>query len=92
MKKSRAQDSPSRHGERFVRGWKRLRADERRVWIFRMKRPGDDRPDPPGGRAAERLRQFEEARLSPEERARLDREKARPGKRAAGAKRKRGKT
>jgi hypothetical protein len=27
-----------------------------------MKRPGDITPDPPGGRAAERLRQFEEAR------------------------------
>ena len=26
------------------------------------KRPGDKTPDPPGGRAAERLRMFEEAR------------------------------
>ena len=57
-----------------------------------MKRPGDNRPDPPGGRAAERLRQFEEARISPEERARLERKKVEPGKNAAAAKRKRGKT
>jgi hypothetical protein len=27
-----------------------------------MRRPGDDTPDPPGGRAAERLRHFENAR------------------------------
>ena len=33
-----------------------------------MKKPGDKTPDPPGGRAAERLRQFEEARLPPSER------------------------
>ena len=33
-----------------------------------MKRPGDKSPDPPGGRAAERLRQFEDARLPPAER------------------------
>jgi hypothetical protein len=33
-----------------------------------MKKPGDNRPDPPGGRAAERLREFEEARLPPKER------------------------
>jgi hypothetical protein len=26
------------------------------------KRPGDTKPDPPGGRALERLRMFEEAR------------------------------
>jgi hypothetical protein len=26
------------------------------------KRPGDETPEPPGGRAAERLRMFEEAR------------------------------
>jgi hypothetical protein len=38
-----------------------------------MKRPGDKTPDPPGGRAAERLRQFEEARLPPEERAERER-------------------
>ena len=56
-----------------------------------MKRPGDNRPDPPGGRAAERLRQFEEARLSPEERARLECAKAGAGKQAPAAKRKRGK-
>jgi hypothetical protein len=30
-----------------------------------MKRPGDTTPDPPGGRAAERLRLFEEARKPP---------------------------
>ena len=30
-----------------------------------MKRPGDTTPDPPGGRAAERLRVFEEARKTP---------------------------
>lgn len=30
-----------------------------------MKRPGDTRPDPPGGRAAERLREFEAARCPP---------------------------
>ena len=30
-----------------------------------MKRPGDTTPDPPGGRAADRLRLFEEARKSP---------------------------
>ena len=35
-----------------------------------MKKPGDKSPDPPGGRAAERLRQFEEARLPPSERDR----------------------
>ena len=33
-----------------------------------MKKPGDTSPDPPGGRAAERLRQFKEARLPPSER------------------------
>ncbi|MCC6988534.1 MAG: hypothetical protein IT181_06030 [Acidobacteria bacterium] len=27
-----------------------------------MKRPGDTRPEPPGGRAAERLREHERAR------------------------------
>jgi len=27
-----------------------------------MKRPGDKSPEPPGGRAAERLRMFEDAR------------------------------
>jgi hypothetical protein len=30
-----------------------------------MKRPGDTTPDPPGGRAAERLRMFENARRAP---------------------------
>ena len=30
-----------------------------------MKRPGDTTPDPPGGRAAERLRMFEDARRPP---------------------------
>ena len=30
-----------------------------------MKRPGDTTPDPPGGRAAERLRLFEGARRRP---------------------------
>lgn len=32
-----------------------------------MKRPGDTTPDPPGGRAADRLRLFEGARTSPSE-------------------------
>jgi hypothetical protein len=32
-----------------------------------MKRPGDTTPDPPGGRAAERLRLFEGARRPPSE-------------------------
>jgi hypothetical protein len=32
-----------------------------------MKYPGDKTPDPPGGRAAERLRLFEGARQSPSE-------------------------
>ena len=32
-----------------------------------MKRPGDTTPDPPGGRAAERLRMFEDARRPPDE-------------------------
>lgn len=32
-----------------------------------MKHPGDKTPDPPGGRAAERLRLFEGARQSPSE-------------------------
>jgi len=32
-----------------------------------MKRPGDKTPDPPGGRAADRLRMFEEARKPPSE-------------------------
>ena len=27
-----------------------------------MKRPGDPNPDPPGGRAAERLKMYEQAR------------------------------
>jgi hypothetical protein len=27
-----------------------------------MKRPGDTKPEPPGGRALRRLRQFEESR------------------------------
>jgi hypothetical protein len=31
-----------------------------------MRRPGDTTPDPPGGRAAERLRMFENARRPPE--------------------------
>lgn len=31
-----------------------------------MRRPGDTTPEPPGGRAAERLRMFEEARRPPE--------------------------
>jgi hypothetical protein len=39
-----------------------------------MKRPGDRRPDPPGGRAAERLREYEDARLPPGERERRERE------------------
>jgi hypothetical protein len=30
-----------------------------------MKRPGDKTPEPPGGRAAERLRMFENARHAP---------------------------
>lgn len=30
-----------------------------------MKKPGDETPDPPGGRAAERLREFLEKRLPP---------------------------
>lgn len=30
-----------------------------------MKRPGDTTPEPPGGRAAERLRMFENARHAP---------------------------
>jgi hypothetical protein len=30
-----------------------------------MKRPGDTTPEPPGGRAAERLRMFENARHVP---------------------------
>jgi len=52
-----------------------------------MKRPGDKSPDPPGGRAAERLREFEEARLPPAERERL----AKPaGKSSRGKKRKKG--
>ena len=32
-----------------------------------MKRPGDKTPEPPGGRAAERLRMFENARHAPAE-------------------------
>jgi|RhiMetStandDraft_4_1073278.scaffolds.fasta_scaffold193073_2 hypothetical protein len=32
-----------------------------------MKRPGDDTPEPPGGHAAERLRQFEKSRHVPDE-------------------------
>jgi hypothetical protein len=31
-----------------------------------MKRPGDKTPEPPGGRAAERLRMFEYARRGPD--------------------------
>lgn len=31
-----------------------------------MRRPGDTTPDPPGGRAAERLRMFEDARRPPQ--------------------------
>ena len=38
-----------------------------------MKRPGDKSPDPPGGRALERLRQFEDARLPPAEREERER-------------------
>jgi len=30
-----------------------------------MKKPGDETPDPPGGRAAERLREFLDQRLPP---------------------------
>ncbi|HET9600409.1 MAG TPA: hypothetical protein VFP08_02420 [Acidimicrobiales bacterium] len=38
-------------------------------------RPGDHDPDPPGGRAAERRREFEQARgLAPEEMTPLDEE------------------
>ena len=28
-----------------------------------MKRPGDEEPEPPGGRAAERLKKFQQERL-----------------------------
>jgi hypothetical protein len=42
-----------------------------------MKRPGDKSPDPPGGRAAERLRQFEDARLPPAEREERERREER---------------
>jgi hypothetical protein len=31
-----------------------------------MRRPGEDKPDPPGGRAAERVREFLKARFGPE--------------------------
>jgi len=42
-----------------------------------MKRPGDKSPDPPGGRAAERLRQFEDARLPSAEREERERREER---------------
>jgi hypothetical protein len=50
-----------------------------------MKRPGDATPDPPGGRAAERLRMFEDARRPPDEPCDPDpkaatRKKTTPGK------------
>lgn len=53
-----------------------------------MKRPGDKSPTPPGGRAAERLRQFEEARLPPEERERRRAEEERIARKETGKKRK----
>jgi len=42
-----------------------------------MKRPGDEEPEPPGGRAAERLREFLRERLpaeTPSEKARNENE------------------
>lgn len=43
-----------------------------------MKRPGDDRPPPPGGRAAERLREFEAARADPVKKQKSDKEDEQP--------------
>jgi hypothetical protein len=34
--------------------------------VLNMKRPGDEEPEPPGGRAAERLREFLRQRLPPD--------------------------
>jgi hypothetical protein len=50
--------------------------DEREKGMTR--RPGDTTPEPPGGRAAERLRMFEEARAAKE--APADRPKTKAGK------------
>jgi hypothetical protein len=49
-----------------------------------MKRAGDVTPEPPGGRAAERLRMFEDARRPPvENRDRLDSPRKTTGSRTA---------
>ena len=52
-----------------------------------IRRPGDKEPEPPGGRAAERLRMFEEARtpLAPQTspRKKTDKRKRRSKKRDA---------
>jgi hypothetical protein len=41
-----------------------------------VRRPGDKTPEPPGGRAAERLRMFEQARRPSEPDARKDKERS----------------
>lgn len=39
-----------------------------------MRRPGDNEPDPPGGRAAERLREFLEQHMDEDERKKIETE------------------
>jgi len=39
-----------------------------------MRRPGDNEPDPPGGRAAERLREFLEQHKDEDERKKIQTE------------------
>lgn len=45
--------------------WRMGKGAWRRATGAFMKRPGDDSPDPPGGRAAERLREFQRERQLP---------------------------
>jgi len=52
------------------------------------RRPGDKTPDPPGGRAAERLRMFEQSRGAPDQSQ--DAQEKKPAKRRKDAPRKKG--
>jgi hypothetical protein len=44
------------------------------VLVNTMRRPGDNEPDPPGGRAAERLREFLEQHMDEDEREKIESE------------------
>jgi hypothetical protein len=44
------------------------------VLVNTMRRPGDNEPDPPGGRAAERLREFLDQHMDEDERKKIESE------------------